>query len=114
MPWATAVQPAAASKQRRGSGSGFEMTTDTATRVREVHVDEIAKAVAELCQTATHVLPDDVLAGLRRAEQTERSPLGKLVLIEILENADISKREMIPLCQDTGTTVVMVDVGQDV
>lgn len=90
------------------------MTTDTATRVREVHVDEIAKAVAELCQTATHVLPDDVLAGLRRAEQTERSPLGKQVLIEILENADISKREMIPLCQDTGTTVVMVDVGQDV
>src|SRR4029079_706369 len=34
--------------------------------------------------------------------------------IEILENVDISKREMIPLCQDTGTTVVMVDIGQDV
>jgi fumarate hydratase subunit alpha len=90
------------------------MTTDTATRVREIHVDEITKAVAELCQTATHVLPDDVMAGLRRAEQTERSPLGKQVLIEILENAEVAKREMIPLCQDTGTTVVMVDVGQDV
>ena len=25
-----------------------------------------------------------------------------------------SKREMIPLCQDTGTTVVMAEVGQDV
>jgi len=90
------------------------MTTDTSTRVREIHVDEIARTVAELCQTATHVLPDDVVAGLQRAERTEKSPLAKQVLIDILDNVDIAKREMLPLCQDTGTTVVMVDVGQDV
>ncbi|HZP58088.1 MAG TPA: fumarate hydratase [Dehalococcoidia bacterium] len=90
------------------------MTTDTGTRVREIHVDEITKTVAQLCETATHVLPDDVVAGLRRAEETEKSPLGKQVLIELLENVEISKREMIPLCQDTGTTVVMAEVGQDV
>jgi fumarate hydratase subunit alpha len=90
------------------------MTTDTGTRVRDIHADEIAKVVAELCQTATHVLPDDVIAGLRKAEASERSPLGKQVLVEILENVDLSKREMIPLCQDTGTTVVMVEIGQDV
>jgi fumarate hydratase subunit alpha len=90
------------------------MTTDTATRVREIHADDITKAVAELCETATHVLPDDVVAGLKKAEQQERSPLGKQVLIEILENVEVAKRDMIPLCQDTGTTVVMVDIGQDV
>lgn len=90
------------------------MTTGTSTGVREVHADDITKAVADLCQTATHVLPDDVVAGLRKAEASERAPLAKQVLVEILENVDISKREMIPLCQDTGTTVVMVDVGQDV
>jgi len=90
------------------------MTTDTATRVRDVPADEITRVVAELCETATHVLPDDVVGGLRRAEQTEKSPLAKAVLIDILENVEIAKREMIPLCQDTGTTVVMVEVGQDV
>lgn len=90
------------------------MTTDTATRVREVHVDAIEQAVRDLCETATHVLPDDVVAGLKKAETTETSPLGKQVLIEILENVDVAKRDMIPLCQDTGTTVVMVDIGQDV
>jgi len=90
------------------------MTTNTATRVREVHVDEITKAVAELCETATHVLPADVVAGLKKAEASETSPLGKQVLIEILENVDVAKRDMIPLCQDTGTTVVAVDLGQDV
>jgi fumarate hydratase subunit alpha len=90
------------------------MTTDTGTRVREINADDITRTVAELCQTATHVLPDDVVAGLKKAEQKERSPLAKQVLIEILENVDISKRDLIPLCQDTGTTVVLVDVGQDV
>jgi fumarate hydratase subunit alpha len=90
------------------------MTAETGVRVREVHVDEIAKAVEQLCQTATHELPEDVVAGLRRAHETEKSPLAKQVLVEILENVDIAKRELIPLCQDTGTTVVMLDIGQDV
>jgi fumarate hydratase subunit alpha len=89
------------------------MTTGTETRVRDIHVDKITEAVAALCQTATHELPDDVVAGLRKAESSETSPLGKQVLIEILENVDIARREMVPLCQDTGTTVVLVEVGQD-
>jgi fumarate hydratase subunit alpha len=90
------------------------MTTDTSTRVRDVHVDEITRTVAELCQTATHELPEDVVAGLKNAQKTEKSPLAQQVLIEIVENVELAKREMIPLCQDTGTTVVMVDIGQDV
>lgn len=90
------------------------MTTDTTTRVRDIHVDQITQAVRDLCETATHVLPEDVVAGLRKAESSERSPLAKQVLVEILENVDIAKRDMIPLCQDTGTTVVMLEVGQDV
>ncbi|MBF6599540.1 MAG: fumarate hydratase [Dehalococcoidia bacterium] len=82
--------------------------------MREIHADEITAKVAELCEQAAHVLPDDVVAGLQRAERSERSPLGKQVLIELLENVDIAKRDRIPLCQDTGTTVVMAEVGQDV
>ncbi|MGB2695009.1 MAG: fumarate hydratase [Dehalococcoidia bacterium] len=90
------------------------MTTDTSTRVRDLHVDRITETVAELCQSATHFLPEDVLQGLERARDSEKSELGKQVLIEILENADLAKREMIPLCQDTGTTIVFVELGQDV
>ena len=90
------------------------MTTDTTTKVRDIHVDRITETVAELCVTSTHFLPEDVVAGLKRAKETEQSPLGKQVLIEILENADLAQREMLPLCQDTGTTVVFVELGQDV
>ncbi len=90
------------------------MTTNVTAGVREVHVDQIEQAVKELCITATHVLPDDVVAALQRAKDTEASPLGKQILVELLENVDLAKREMLPLCQDTGTAVVMVEVGQDV
>jgi fumarate hydratase subunit alpha len=81
--------------------------------MREVHVDQIREKLAELCIEATHVLPEDVRAGLRQAEATEQAPLAKQILVELLDNFDIAEREMIPLCQDTGTTVVFVELGQD-
>lgn len=82
--------------------------------MREIHVDTIRDKVAELCVEATHVLPEDVREGLRRAEATEPAPLARQVLVELMENFDIAQREMIPLCQDTGTTVVFLELGQDV
>jgi fumarate hydratase subunit alpha len=82
--------------------------------VREIHVSQIAETVARLCQDATHNLPEDVVAALRRAESTEESPLARQVLIEILDNAELAQREMLPLCQDTGTAVVFAEMGQDV
>ncbi len=81
--------------------------------MREVHVDAIRDKLAELCIEATHVLPEDVRQGLRDAEAIERAPLAKQVLIELMDNFDIAQRNMIPLCQDTGTTVVFVELGQD-
>lgn len=82
--------------------------------MREITVDQITETVARLFQDATHNLPEDVVAALRRAESSEESPLAKQVLAEILENADLARRETLPLCQDTGTAVVFAEVGQDV
>ena len=82
--------------------------------MREIHVGQITETVARLCQDAAHNLPEDVVAALRRAEATEESPLARQVLLEILENAELARPEMLPLCQDTGTAVVFAEVGQDV
>lgn len=84
------------------------------TTVREVEARAITDTVARLCEEATHFLPEDVLDALKRARDSEESPLGQQVLVEIVENAEVARREMIPLCQDTGTTVVMLELGQDV
>ena len=82
--------------------------------MREIHVDQIRDTLAELCIEAAHVLPEDVRAGLRKAEASEQAPLAKQVLVELIDNFEIAERELIPLCQDTGTTVVFVEIGQEV
>ncbi len=82
--------------------------------MREIHVDAIQETIARLCIEATHSLPSDVREGLRRAAQTEKGPLAKKVLADLIANFEIAERQMVPLCQDTGTAVVFVELGQEV
>lgn len=82
--------------------------------MREITADQITETVARLAVEATHFLPEDVEGAIRSAKQTERSPLAIQIIDEILENAEIARTKMLPLCQDTGTAVVMLDIGQDV
>ena len=82
--------------------------------MREIHVDRIRETVKRLCIEATTVLPEDVLASLREAREREESELGRIVLDDILANADIAAAQHLPLCQDTGTAVIFLEVGQDV
>ena len=82
--------------------------------MREIEAGKITETIARLCQQANYELGDDVLDALERAEQTEQSPLGRAVLRELLENAQIAREGVFPLCQDCGTAVVFLDVGQDV
>ncbi|MBT3363784.1 MAG: fumarate hydratase [Chloroflexi bacterium] len=82
--------------------------------IREIYIDDITAAVASLCQQANYYLPDDVLSALKHAHEQEESPLGRQVLSSILENADIAAKKNMPLCQDCGTTLVFLEIGQDV
>jgi len=44
----------------------------------------------------------------------EESPVGREVLGQLVENADIAARDRVPICQDTGFAVIFAEVGQDV
>jgi fumarate hydratase subunit alpha len=81
--------------------------------VREIRCEKITEAVARLCIEANYYLGDDVLRALRQAREAEVSPVGREVLNQLLENADVAREEEMPLCQDTGLTVVFLGVGQD-
>jgi len=82
--------------------------------MREIEASAITQVVAQLCQEANFVLGEDVVSALKQAREAEESPVGCEVLDGILENAEISARERIPLCQDTGTAVVLLELGQEV
>ncbi len=82
--------------------------------MRELDVSEITANVAEMCKEAAYYLPNDVYEGLKRGRETEKSEVGKIVLDQIIKNAEIARAEDRPYCQDTGMTIVFVKVGQDV
>ncbi len=82
--------------------------------MREVNVAVIEAVIAELCMEANYSLGADVSLAFKEALSTETSPVGKNVLQQLLENAEIAKEEQVPLCQDTGYAVIFVELGQDV
>ncbi len=82
--------------------------------MREIEVNEIIDALRELCIKANCVLNDDVYNALEAAKNTEKSPIGKEILCQLTDNADIAKNENVPICQDTGMAIVFVELGQEV
>ena len=82
--------------------------------MREIAADDVTETVARLCQEADFDIPEDVLDALKKYRDAEESPLGRQVLDQILENDSIAANEKIPICQDCGTAVVFLELGQDV
>ncbi|TDF92347.1 fumarate hydratase [Paenibacillus piri] len=82
--------------------------------MRVIHTDQIRDTIAMMCWEACYYLPQDILDGFRRASETEESPLGKSIIDQLIENAQLAAEEDRPYCHDTGLTVVYADVGQDV
>ena len=82
--------------------------------MRELDVAQVTQAVAELFLQANYVIPEDVMNKLQESREKEASPLGQLVLDQILENNRIGAEENMPVCQDTGFSVVFLTVGQEV
>jgi fumarate hydratase subunit alpha len=82
--------------------------------MREIKAGDVTNTVARLFEHSCHYLPEDVVAALKAAREKEKSPVGHDVLDRILENADIAGKDQIPLCQDTGAAVVVLELGQEV
>jgi fumarate hydratase subunit alpha len=82
--------------------------------MKEIQLEAVTQTVTRLCQEANFFLGEDVLQALRAAIEKEESPLGREILRQILANADIAARERFPLCQDCGSTVVFIELGQEV
>ena len=51
---------------------------------------------------------------MNRAVCSEKSLLGKQILEQLQQNMKIAGEDMIPICQDTGMTVIFLEIGQDV
>lgn len=81
--------------------------------MREVTYEQIVTAVKDMCIEANYNLGDDMLNAFREALKKEESETGKDVLNQLILNAEIASAEKVPMCQDTGLAVFIVELGQD-
>ena len=82
--------------------------------VRDVDVALLRETVARLLVESNYVIPADIMAALRDAAVREESPLGRATLNQLVRNYETATAERLPVCQDSGLTVVMLETGQDV
>jgi len=82
--------------------------------MRQIHTDRIIDCIAALCIDACRKLPEDVIGAFHAARRTEVSPLGKSVLLKLIDNDRIARENDVSYCHDTGLTIVYVELGQDV
>lgn len=82
--------------------------------MRQIQAAKIEEVVRRLCLEANFRLSEDVVAALHLAKNMESSGRAREVLETILDNAQLASEENLPICQDTGIVVVILEIGQEV
>ncbi len=82
--------------------------------MREINVSEIREAVQKMCMDMNYYIGADIQKSFEENYETEASPIGKAIILDLIENAKIAGQKQVPICQDTGMIVAFVEVGQEV
>ncbi|MDP2233950.1 MAG: fumarate hydratase [Actinomycetota bacterium] len=77
-----------------------------------IEVAAIADAVRRAISLAAVELRPDALSAMETALGAERAPRAKRVLEQLIDNARIAHSDRVPLCQDTGTVWVWLELGE--
>ena len=82
--------------------------------MKEIDLEAVSKEVERLCIEANYFIDEKILDKIKNAYKSEKSPIGKNILEQIIENDETASCEMVPMCQDTGLVVVFLEVGTEV
>ena len=102
-------------KYRLVSSEGVSTFTAEGMEFLKVSPAAIEKLTAEAIHDINHYLRADHLTQLASIlDDQEASPNDRFVALDLLKNANISAGGVLPMCQDTGTALVMGKKGQRV
>lgn len=82
--------------------------------MRVIDTKEIEETLYRMARRAGVNLTESCVEALTNAAENERDGAAKFALETILENAAVAKSEQMPVCQDTGMAVVLLEIGQEV
>ena len=100
---------------RKLSSDGVAVETFKGSDIVTVAPGAITKLTAEAFRDVSHLLRPGHLKQLRSIlDDTEASPNDRFVALELMKNANIAAGGVLPMCQDTGTAIVMGKKGQQI
>ena len=82
--------------------------------MRKISAKHLTEVIKREVIAANLQLGDDMIQALRRATNIEESEVGKEILDNLVENAELASANRIPICQDTGVVVIFAELGQEV
>ena len=95
--------------------SGVETVEVGGRKVLRINASAIEALTREAFSDVAHLLRPDHLRQLANIlDDPEASDNDRFVALEMLKNANIAAGGVLPMCQDTGTTIVMGKKGENV
>jgi fumarate hydratase subunit alpha len=82
--------------------------------MRILNTEVLVPVIKDLAMKACYELGDNVIDAFKEALAKEESPYSRDTLKLLIENAEYAKKEQIAVCHDTGTAVVILEIGQEV
>lgn len=76
--------------------------------------NNVAEAIAFAIPQLAAKLPADVRQAMAHARDEEGGERARIVLDQLCDNCMIAGQNMLPICQDTGTVWVCLEIGPDV
>ena len=102
-------------KYRLVTTEGVSTFTAEGMEFLKVTPEAIEKLTAEAIHDINHYLREEHLTQLASIlKDPEASPNDRFVALDLLKNANISAGGVLPMCQDTGTALIMGKKGQRV
>jgi fumarate hydratase subunit alpha len=81
---------------------------------KTIHTDEIKKSIAAIIENINFTAPDEIKKLFQDMKDQESGTIARETLQILTENLEIAEKESIPLCQDCGSVIVFLSIGQDV
>ena len=81
---------------------------------RTIHTSEIKKSIAEIIESINFTAQPEIKELFQDMKNKESGRIARETLHILTENIEIAEKEKIPLCQDCGSVIIFLSIGQDV
>jgi len=82
--------------------------------MKKIDKNLMIQEIKKLCYECAFNIDTKILDYLEKAKNTEVSPIGFRTLTKIIENDVLAKEKSIPICQDTGISIIFLEIGNGI